>query len=216
MFRQQNNKTKGYYLEDLEDSKLIMSQNVQFFEDNSSSELAIVNINTLAVFVDIMNKFVNNALTKDKNIIIRFQPESTYNIPSFPINYVDTDNVSPNNYSVISFSKNTSRILFSPPLALKKSLKWIDLLKRNVSDYVYKPIEQYKLIIINNTIIASKLVNFAFITVANEPRTYIKALCSSYSTEQECTIKSEYFQLLKAGIFEQVNRLPTEKKAIES
>ena len=149
-------------------------------------------ISILAIFVDVMNKFVNDALTKDKSIIIRSQPKSAYNISSFPINYVDTDNISSNNEPVTPSSKNTSRIFSSPSLTLKKSLKWIDLLKRNISDYVYKPIEQYGLVIINDTIIASRLVNFAFITVANELRTYIKSLCSPYSTEWECTIKSKY------------------------
>ena len=98
-------------------------------------------ISILAIFVDVMNKFVNDALTKDKSIIIRSQPKLTYNISSFPMNYVDTDNISSNNEPVTPSSKNTSRIFSSPPLTLKKSLKWIDLLKRNISDYVYKPIE---------------------------------------------------------------------------
>jgi len=46
-----------------------MFQDVQFFKDNLPSELAIVDINILAFFANIIDKFVNNVLEKDKSII---------------------------------------------------------------------------------------------------------------------------------------------------
>ena len=47
-----------------------MFQDVQFFKDNLPSELAIVDINILAFFFEnIIDKFVNNVLKKDKSII---------------------------------------------------------------------------------------------------------------------------------------------------
>lgn len=46
-----------------------MFQNVQFFEDNLSSKLAIVGISILAFSANIADKFVNDVLAKDKSII---------------------------------------------------------------------------------------------------------------------------------------------------
>lgn len=45
MLEQWTNKTKKYRLKYLENRKLITSHDVQFFEDETSSELTIVNIN---------------------------------------------------------------------------------------------------------------------------------------------------------------------------
>ena len=56
-------KNKGYCLEDLENSKLIVSQDVHFFKDSSSSELATIDIDTLPI--NAVNKLVDNAITKE-------------------------------------------------------------------------------------------------------------------------------------------------------
>jgi len=64
------------------------------------------------------------------------------------MNGIDTDNVLSDIYSIILSFNDINRILSSSLLVFKKSLKWIDL-----------PI-------------ASGLVNFAFIMVANKLRTY--------------------------------------------
>ena len=69
-------------------------------------------------------------------------------IPSFPMNGINTDNVFSDIYSIILSFNDINRILSSSLLAFKKSLKWIDLS------------------------ITSGSVNFAFIMVANELRTY--------------------------------------------
>jgi len=56
-------KSKGYRLEDLENSKLIVFQDVHFFKDSSSSELATIDIDTLPI--NAINKLVDNAITKE-------------------------------------------------------------------------------------------------------------------------------------------------------
>jgi len=64
-----NNKAKGYRLEDLENRKLIASQDVHFFEDDSPSDLAIVDIGTkitLSTGINDLVDLVDNAIAKDK------------------------------------------------------------------------------------------------------------------------------------------------------
>ena len=46
-----------------------MFQDVQFFENNLPSELAITDISMLAFSTNIIDKFVNDVLAKDKSII---------------------------------------------------------------------------------------------------------------------------------------------------
>ena len=193
-----------------------MSQNVQFFENKLSGELTIVDVSMLAISTEVVNKFVNNILIKYKSIVTGFQPKSVSNISSFLMKSINANNVLSNIHSIILSSNNTSRILSNPPSAPKKFLKQINLSKRNTSSYIYKLVKHYRLIAINNAIIASGLVNFVFIIVINELRTYRKALCFLYSTKQKDTIKLEYFQLLKTGIFEYVNKLPAGKRAAEN
>jgi len=61
-----NNEAKGYRLEDLENRKLIASQDVHFFEDDSPSDLAIVDIGTKITPSTGINDLVDNAIAKDK------------------------------------------------------------------------------------------------------------------------------------------------------
>ena len=56
---------KGYQLEDLESSKLIALQNVQFFENDIPSDLAVIGIDTLKILTIVVDKFVNDALAKE-------------------------------------------------------------------------------------------------------------------------------------------------------
>ena len=69
---------------------------------------------------------------------------------------------------------------------------------------------------INDAITLGSSVNLTFIIVINEPRTYYEALCSLYLSEYKCVIKAKYTQLLKAGVFEWVDKLPASKKAVGS
>ena len=110
----------------------------------------------------------------------------------------------------------TSKVLFDLLLIQKKSFKQDCLLRKNVSTHVYKLAECYRLLAINDTITLDSFVNLIFIAVTNKPRIYCETLHFSYSSEYKCVIKAKYTQLLKVGIFKQINKLLTNKKAIRS
>jgi len=59
------NKAKGYQLKDLESGKLIVSWNVQFFKDDTPSNLTVISINTLRILTMVVDKFVDDALAKE-------------------------------------------------------------------------------------------------------------------------------------------------------
>jgi len=59
-------------------------------------------------------------------------------------------------------------------------------------------------------------VNFAFIAIAKEPKTYQEAIHSPHSKQWEQAIKSEFAQLQKLGVFEVVDGLPKGRKAVGS
>ena len=115
-----------------------MFQDVQFFKDNLPSELAIVDINILAFFANIINKFVNNILEKDKSIITESWSELASDISSFPMNGINADNILSDIYSIILSFNDTNRILSGSLLAFKKSLKWIDLHKEDALGHICK------------------------------------------------------------------------------
>ena len=100
-----------------------MFQDVQFFENNLPSELAITDISMLAFSTNIIDKFVNDVLAKDKSIITESWPELASDISSFSMNSIDTDNVLSDIYSIILSFNNINRILSNSLLAFKKSLK---------------------------------------------------------------------------------------------
>jgi len=56
---------KGYCLEDLENGKLIASQDVRFFEDDSPSNLASIEVQDAPANNQDVNTLVNNAIQKD-------------------------------------------------------------------------------------------------------------------------------------------------------
>ena len=60
-------KTKGYWLEDMENGKLITSRDVQFFEDSSPSELAVMDIGAPTVSTGDLNDFIDDAINREAN-----------------------------------------------------------------------------------------------------------------------------------------------------
>ena len=58
-------KAKGYCLEDLENSKLIASQDIRFFKDDSSSNLASIKVQDTPANNQDVNTLVNDAIQKD-------------------------------------------------------------------------------------------------------------------------------------------------------
>jgi len=70
---------KRYRLEDLKNEKLITSCDVQFFKDEISSKLAIVDINKLDMPFCWVDKLVNNTLHKDDSILLVLIPADIIN-----------------------------------------------------------------------------------------------------------------------------------------
>jgi len=61
--------SKGYHLEDLEiPGKLISSRNVDFIEDSSPNDLAI--INNISLSPESINKLVNDAISTDSTTVM--------------------------------------------------------------------------------------------------------------------------------------------------
>ena len=59
--------TKGYQLENIENGKLITSRDIQFFEDSSPSELAIIDIGASTVLTGNLNDFIDDAIDREAN-----------------------------------------------------------------------------------------------------------------------------------------------------
>jgi len=59
------NEVKGYCLKDLENGKLIASQDARFFEDNLLSNLASIEVQDVSANNKDVNALVNNAIQKD-------------------------------------------------------------------------------------------------------------------------------------------------------
>jgi len=181
----------------LENRKLIASRDVHFFEDNSPSDLAIVDIGTKITPLTGINDLVDNAIAKDKGFsTILSHHELTSDVSEFiPMS---TDPAQPTT-PVNNTNDNDPPI---PPPVPRKALKWENLPKRDPSSRTRKPPEQYAPATTGNNITTSGSTNFAFITVANEPHSYEEAIHSPHLKQWESTIESEFCQLQKAGVFE--------------
>ena len=79
-----------------------------------------------------------------------------------------------------------SEVFFNPPSIPKKPSKWDYLPRRNMLTYIYKLVEHYRLLAINDTITLDGSINLTFIAVANEPKTYCKVLYSCHKLHSAC------------------------------
>jgi len=141
------NKTKGYQLEDMENGKLITSQDIQFFEDSSPN--------------DAINREANQRDTHQDS-------ESSYNISEIPT-------VPSTNHSTTPTNDEPNHIPAASPSAPKKSLKWNNLPKRDASNCTQKPPERYALLSTDNAIAINDSLNLGFVAVANEPQSFQEA-----------------------------------------
>ena len=108
----QTDKAKGYQLEDLENNKLIALQDVQFFEDNSPSDLVTIDISTPTITVTVIDNFVDYALVHGKTKTSgKSSPKSIHNI--FPI---DVGNASTASDFIRQDDNDTNQILLLHPL----------------------------------------------------------------------------------------------------
>ena len=189
---------KGYHLENLETSgKLISSCDVDFIEDFSPNDLAIIdNISSLPESID---KLVNDAISTDSISPSILAPDPTK--VHLPESCSSTSPLEP------------VKELLSSSSAPKKVSKWQSLSEREpLSQNHQLPAKFYdkdQSTYLSNT-------EFAFVTTMSEPRTLREALLSPHSKQWEKAVKSEFNQLVKAKVFDWIEHLSNDKKAVGS
>ena len=147
----------------MENGKLITSRDVQFFEDSSLSELAVMDIRAPTVSTGDLNDFIDNAIDREANQQGTHQDsESSHNISEIPT-VLSTD------HPTTPTNNEPNHIPAVPPPVPKKSLKWNNLPKRDASNHIWKPPEQYVLLSTDNAIAINDSLNLGFVAVANEP-----------------------------------------------
>jgi len=112
----------------MENSKLITSQDVQFFEDSSPSELAVIDIGAPIVLTGDLNDFIDDTINREANQQDTHQDsKSSHNISEIPTVLSTDCTTTPTN-------NEPNYIPAAPPPASKKPLKWNNLPKRDVSN----------------------------------------------------------------------------------
>jgi len=154
--------TKGYQLEDMENGKLITSQDVQFFEDSSPSELAVIDIGAPTVLTDDLNNFIDDTINREAN------QQDTHQDSESSCNISEISTVSSTDHPTTPTNNEPNHIPAVPPPAPKKLLKWNNLSKRDVSNRTRKPPERYALLSTDNAIAINDSLNLGFVAVANE------------------------------------------------
>ena len=103
--------------------------------------------------------------------------------------------------------------LLSPSPAPKKVSKWKSLPKREPSSRNCQLLAKF-----HNEDQSAYLSNtaFAFVTTMSEPRTLKEALLSPHSKQWKKAVESEFNQLVKTKVFDWVEHLPNDKKAVSS
>jgi len=190
--------SKGYRLEDLETpGKLISSRDVDFIEDSSPNDLAI--IDNIPPPPESIDNLVDNAISTDS-----ISPSISTPDPSKVALPESRPSTPPS---------PAMKEMLSPPLAPKKASKWLSLPKREPSSRNRQPPTKFN---DENQFTYLSNTTFAFISTTSEPRTLKEALLSPHSKQWEKAIESEFNQLVKAGVFEWIDCLPNDKKAVGS
>ena len=192
---------KGYHLEDLENGKLIASWDVRFFEDDSPSNLASIEVQDAPANNQDVNTLVNNAIQKDITLLSIQKDDTLLKESPSPLAVPLFNDAEINSPAKVS---RPDKVPNSPSLPAPRC-----------SGYKQKTPSYFALITIDDVIILGN-VNFAFIAIAEEPKTYQEAIHFPHSKQWEQAIKSEFTQLQKLGVFERVDGLPKGQKAVGS
>jgi len=155
-------------LEDLENSKLIASQDVHLFKDSSPSELATIDIDTLPI--NAVNKLVDNAIAKE---CTNLPAQSTLSPPDAPVVSSMTDVTT----TEASKPNKTIKDQPAPPLYCSSRER--------------KPTNYYALLSVDDTITNGGL-NVTFVAIAGEPKTYLEAMQSTHSKQWELAVCAEF------------------------
>ena len=147
----------------MENGKLIISRDVQFFEDSSPSKLTVMDIEAPTVSTDDLNNFIDDAIDREANQWDTHQDSESSRIIS------EIPTVPSTNRPTTSTNDEPNHFPAAPPPAPKKSLKWNNLPKRDASNHTRKPPERYALLSTDNTITINDSLNLGFVAEANEP-----------------------------------------------
>ena len=159
---------KGYRLKDLENKKLITSRDVHFFEDDSPSELAVIEVGDPSAKTSEINDLVDNAITKESNNpLVPKDDSSSTNLLSLP-KISPSDPSKEHTPDTKTMSNNSTNLLFSPALCHSSQER--------------KAPSRFALTTVDNTIMHGN-INTAFIAVAGEPKTYQEAIQSPHSKQ---------------------------------
>ncbi len=210
--------TKGYRLEDAETGKLITARDVRFVENDAPGDLAVIETRGTAptrAEIDALGPPKIEKAAGTANPIVPTPPEvesaappsATAPVPPPPAN--DDSNSLPD-------AENIEIQQVQQP----KTSKWASLPTREHPRRERRPAappgepstDEDFLIATNQSTDRAR----AFITFANEPRTYKEAMRSSLSKEWEKAIDVEYKTLVKNDTFEWVKTVPEGRKAIGS
>ena len=128
------------------------------------------------------------------------------------VTLIATNNTS--NYNILS-SPLSIESSIEPPTITKPS-KWANLPKRNLSNHIKNPVDQYGFNTLDPDVIVIEggRVFVASITAFAEPKTWSKAHQSLYSKQWKKAINTEYNNLVKNNVIKWVNKLPKNKSTV--
>jgi len=192
---------KGYRLEDLENGKLIASRDVRFFEDDSPSDLASIEVQDTPANNQDVNTLVNDAIQKNITPLPIQKDDTLLKESPSPLAVPPFDDVEINSPAKVSGPDEVPNL--SPLPVLQRSGR------------EQKTPSCFALMAIGDIITLGN-VNFTFIAIAEEPKTYQEAIHSPHLKQWEQAIKSEFAQLQKLGVFKVVDGLPKGRKAVGS
>ena len=143
--------------------------NVWFFEDETPSDLAVVEVNINHPSTDDIDELVDNAINSDQLIVT----STILRQSSDNVTLIATNNTS--NYNILS-SPLSIESSIEPPTITKPS-KWANLPKRNLSNHIKNPVDQYGFNTLDPDVIVIEggRVFVASITAFAEPKTWSKA-----------------------------------------
>jgi hypothetical protein len=193
---------KGYRLEDIQTCSLITSHNVQFVEDDTPTELAIIEGDPPPVPIGELIEINTNNLPQHK-------PESEPDTPTSP---------SSNTSSQSDFEAEGH---FEPESLPPKASKWANLPTREPSTRIRNASTQFGVQATEDEIdVAANAkntnTNHTFIAYTGDPHSYRDALCTPHSKEWEKALEDEYDQLMRTGTFEWLKNVPPGRKTIGS
>jgi len=157
---------KGYHLENLENGKLIASQDVRFFEDDSPSNLASIKVQDAPANNQDINTLVNDAIQKDITLLPIQKDNTLLKESPFPLAVLPFNDAEINSPTKVSRPDEVPNLPFFP--APRRSRRK----QKTPSCFALTAID-------NITTLGN--VNFAFIAIAEEPKTYQEAIHSPYS-----------------------------------